>query len=319
MAHMVETMAYVGETPWHGLGQKLDRAPSIEEGLRAAGLDWGVRTEPVYLEDGRTAPAQATVRETDGRILGAVGPSYTPLQNVEAFRWFEPLVESGDVELHTAGSLQEGRKVWVLAKIAGQHAEVAKDDPVDNYVLLSNSHDGSRAVRVGFTPIRVVCWNTLSLAQDAEASKLIRVMHTSHVVENLDLLRETIDVGKRQFEATVSQFRELQKRKMNKRDLRKYVAKVFDLKLRLPKDATAGQKAAVKRAEGTVQDVFELFREGRGNQGQTAWDAYNAVTEYLSYCRGKSQDNRLNSLWFGESQKTNERAFREAVKLAQSC
>ena len=118
-------------------------------------------------------------------MLGVVGPRYTILQNQDAFKWFQPFLEAKEAALHTAGSLRGGSRIWVLAKLNREPLVIAQGDEVEKYLLLSHSHDGSLAVRVGFTPIRVVCQNTLSMAHNADASKLIRFKHTKDIHENL--------------------------------------------------------------------------------------------------------------------------------------
>src|SRR5262249_10534005 len=148
MAHLVETMAYVGRRPWHGLGVPLENPPTIAEGIRAAGLAWEVSLQPlVTAGGGRPVPAYATIRQSDGAILGGVGPQYQPLQNADAFQFFQPFLDAGQASLHTAGSLAGGKRVWVLVKLNRDPLTVAPGDEVEKYLLLSNSHDGTLAVR----------------------------------------------------------------------------------------------------------------------------------------------------------------------------
>src|SRR4051794_31311156 len=111
MAHLIENMFSVRETPWHRLGSVVQEAPTAEEAIRLAGLDWSVGLEPVSLADGREAPARATVRSSDRSILGVVGPRWHPLQNADAFKWFDPFIASGEATFETAGSLDGGRRV----------------------------------------------------------------------------------------------------------------------------------------------------------------------------------------------------------------
>ena len=311
MAHMVESMAFIGQLPWHGLGTKLDAPPTVEAGLRAAGLDWRVGLKSLQTSDGQVVTHKATYRESDGKILGVVGPSYHPLQNAEAFAWFQPLLTTGEVELHTAGSLDGGKKVWVLGRINRPASEIVPGDVVEKYVLLSNSHDGSRAVRVGFTPIRVVCNNTLSLAHGDQASKLIRCLHFGNVVKTLDQIREVMNTANSEFEATAEQFRLLARRKVNRKDLEKYVRIVFGF------DADEEVKPVTQTIFNAVLD---LIANGRGNSlpgvDGTLWAAYNGVTEYLTYSRGKTQDNRLDSLWFGDSAQVSRVALEAAIAMA---
>jgi phage/plasmid-like protein (TIGR03299 family) len=313
MSHQVETMMYHGATPWHGLGKFLEFPPSVADGIRAAGLDWQVSLQALAVPDGRTVDQRAVVRQSDSRILGVVGPKYVPVQNADSFAWFQPFLDAGAVALHTAGSLDGGRKVWVLAKVQAPAIEVAEGDAVSGYVLLSNSHDGSQAVRVGFTPIRVVCANTLSMAHRDNASQLLRVRHTRSVHDALALIRDVMDTARQSFEATAAQFRRLAACKINATDLRKYVRKVFDVEDD-PKLST--------RQLNVFRDIERLFYSGRGAQlpavRGTVWVAYNAVNEHLGYQRGRSPDTRLDSLWFGEGQRLDRRALSLALDYAQA-
>ena len=310
MAHLVESMMYVGKTPWHGLGKEIPEGKKlgIDEGLIAAGLDWDVDLRRLYTEDGYTLlnihERYAVCRQEDNAVLGIVGPEYTPLQNKEAFAWFQPFLDTADVTLETAGSLKGGRWVWVLAKIQRASLVVGGSDEVAHYVLLSNSHDGSLAVRVGFTPIRVVCNNTLCLAHESEASKLLRVRHTARLLKNLDEIREIMDIAHEEFCATIEQYRALMKKEINQKDLEKYVKLAFDL--------------PEKGGRDLIPIISDLLDNGRGSDmaGNTYWGAYNAVTEYLNYFRGKTQDNTLSSLWFGASSQVNQRALDVAIEMA---
>jgi phage/plasmid-like protein (TIGR03299 family) len=310
MAHEVETMMYVGKEPWHGLGVWIpeDKRLSVHEALLAAGLDWEVELRHLYTEGSQgegigILDHRCTCRTTDNRMLGIVGRDYTPLQNSEAFSWFQPFLDTGMATLETAGSLKNGQKVWVLARIRGSEGSV-NGDRVDHCILLSNAHDGSIPVRVGFTPIRVVCHNTLTMAHESKASRLLSVKHTRHILENLESVRKIMDVARKDFYATIEQYRRLAKKKIDRDDLERYVKVVFN----------AGDKGGEK----VLPKVLYLFDHGRGSElaGATCWGAYNAVTEYLNYFRGKTQDNTLNSLWYGESAVVGARALDLALKMA---
>lgn len=320
MAHELElvngkaSMFWVGQTPWHGLGTHLDAPPTIEEGIAAAGLDWEVGVKPLQTIDGEEVDHKATYRLSDGKIFGVVGPNYHPLQNRESFAWFQPLIDSGEVSLHTAGSLQGGKKVWVLAKINKPALEIAPGDTVERFILLSNSHDGSRAVRLGFTPIRVVCANTLRLAHDteAESNKLIKVLHTKNVVKSLDALREIMDVANSQFEASAEQYRKLAGFKINQADLRKYVKVVLGVEK--TEDAELPAQTLTK-----IQAIMNAANVGKGNDMEsirgTLWAAYNGVTEFLGYEFGRTQDSRLDSLWWGTNANLSQKALEVALQM----
>jgi phage/plasmid-like protein (TIGR03299 family) len=254
--------------------------------------------------------AQATYRKDSGSILGVVGPSYHPLQNAEAFKFFQPFLDSGLAELHTAGSLRDGKRVFVLAKIKGDPMEIAKDDEVEKFILLSNSHDGSLAVRVGYTPIRVVCANTLAASHNNRGSKLLRIKHTSNLNMALEEVRETMNVINQTFEASAEQYRSLVRKQVNEADLRKYIKLVLEI---------PESEHDSKQGERILEEVRPLFEKGRGNDMPsikgTMWAAYNAFNEYLGYKKGRSQDTRLDSLWFGESATQNNRALNVALEM----
>jgi len=311
MAHEIETMTYVGKAPWHGLGTHLKAAPTVAEGIVAAGLDWTVSLQALQLADGRKVDHVATVRDSDKSILGVVGPNYRPLQNADSFQWFQSFLDAGELELHTAGSLQQGRKVWVLARFVRPGMEIAEGDTVKKYLLLSNSHDGTQSVRVGFTPIRVVCANTLSMAHSHNASQLLRVRHTAAVKVTLAEIRNVVNLANESFEATAEQYRKLAGLKIARADFRKYVRKVFEL------DDTE----EVSTRQGNILSAIErAWDAGRGanlpSVKGTAWTAYNAVNEYLAYERGASADTRLTSLWFGQGSQLDRRALELAIQLA---
>jgi phage/plasmid-like protein (TIGR03299 family) len=317
MAHQIEvvngkaSMFFVGETPWHGLGTGLNSPPSIEEGLRESGQDWEVGLKKLVTAEGEAVDHRATYRKSDGKILGVVGPAYRPLQNREAFGWFQPLVASGEVSLHTAGSLQEGRKVWILAKVNAPALEIADGDAVERFVLLSNSHDGTRAVRAGFTPIRVVCANTLRMAHDDKTgeTKLVKLLHTKNVATALETLRETMQVANARFEATAEQYRKLAKFKVSRADLRRYVKIVLGIE----KEDEANLPA---QTMAKLREILVRAERGRGNDGKTLWSGYNGVTEYLSYEYGRSNDRRLDALWFGQNTTLSQKALDVALTLA---
>jgi phage/plasmid-like protein (TIGR03299 family) len=301
----VETMAYFGSAPWHGLGTPLTDE-DIYDWQRAcskAGLDWEAELVPLVTADTHTQVAQRAVRrKSDSRILGAVGPRYTILQNRAAFQWFQPFLNAKEAALHTAGSLCQGRRVWVLAKLHRDPLIIAPGDEVEKFILLSHSHDGSLAVRVGFTPVRVVCANTLAMAHGSAASQLIRCKHTRDIHHNLDNIRATMNLANQEFEATAEQYRLLARRSINQADLHKYVKQVLQV------------------GESVVDQVIALCESGKGNNllavRGTYWSAYNGVTEWLSYQRGRSPGNRLNSLWFGDGAALNRRALETAVAMA---
>ena len=317
MAHEVENMFYVNETPWHGLGERFVEPPSMEEAIVAAGLNWKVDTKPLYLEDGTQAPSKAVVRETDNSILGVVGENYQPLQNIDAFKFFNNFIDTNQASLETAGSLRQGKRIWVLAKINKDPMTIVSksNDIVEKYVLLSNSHDGTMSVRAGFTPIRVVCANTLSMSHQSGASQLIRLKHTKNLNVNLERVSQIMDLANQQFEATAEQYRILANKDVNSADLEKYVKLVF-----VGPKYEQMEKEGQSPARNVLPKVINLFENGRGSQlpgvKGTYWAAYNAVNEYLGYERGSDRQARLDKMWFGDSATINQKAFKVAMQMA---
>lgn len=313
MAHEVESMAYFGQLPWHGLGTALEEADLYDwpAASKKAGLDWEVELAPLVTADTQAKVAHRAVRRTsDSKVLGVVGPRYAPLQNKDAFAWFTPFLDAKEAQLHTAGSLRGGSRVWVLAKLQRDPLVIAEGDEVEKFILLSHSHDGTLAVRAGFTPIRVVCQNTLSMAHGSDASKLIRIKHTKDVLENLENIRQVMDLANQQFEATAEQYKLLARKSINQADLRRYVNKVLKIE---------DEENASTRIKNIAEQIVGLAEAGRGNDlpsvRGTLWTAYNGVAEYLAYRRGRSDDNRLNSLWFADSANTNRHALDVALEM----
>ena len=314
MSHQVENMFAVGATPWHGLGEVLESAPTISEAIELSGLNWEVGLKDLQTVDGIPVPNRATFRKDTGAVLGVVGPRYVPLQNSDAFDWFQPFIESGECELHTGGSLCQGEKVWVLAKINRDNSVIAGDDEVAKFVLLSNSHNGTTAIRVGFTPIRVVCANTMAAAHSSTASKLLRVRHTRNAAVALDSIRDIMDTVNAEFEATAEQYRFLASKQVHAGDLEKYVKVLLGVDKKTPDEIKT-------RTQNIIGDILARFHGPRqrmpGIEG-TWWAAYNAYNEYLNYEKGRNVNNRMDSLWFGTGVNDNANALQVATDFANA-
>lgn len=319
MAHRVESMMFKGQRPWHQLGVEIpeDHQLDVESAMSAAGLNWDVGLVPLSIAKDKGVPAElvgqkvpnrAVIRKTDNRVLGVVGPRFHPLQNLDAFKWFQPFLDSEEASFETAGSLCGGERVWVLARINRDPLVIQKNDEVLKYLLLSNSHDGPLAVRVGYSPVRTACANTLSMAHSNSASKLIRFRHSAALQKNLENIRETIDTVDRAFVASAEQFRLLVNRGINQADLENFV----QISLKIPED----HGKISTRSKNIMEGVYRRFEVESGPSNW--WKAYNAVNWYLNHEQGNKPDTRLNSLWFGTSAKTNHEALTLALKLSAS-
>jgi phage/plasmid-like protein (TIGR03299 family) len=304
-------MAYAGtKTPWHGLGSRIDESEkyNVAACSTVAGLDFEVGLKALQTVDGIPIRERAVYRLDNNAILNVVGPHWTPLQNNKIFSWFQPWLDSKMCAIETCGSLGHGEKVWCLAKTSIDPVDIVKgSDPVESYILLSNVH-GIGAVRAGFTPIRVVCQNTLSMAHDSASSKLVRVRHSSKVESNLSTIHEVMDLARQEFLATAEQYRMLANKGVNGKDLIAYVKVVMGM--------TEEKDSPQSRTK--LADIINLAVNGIGqdNARGTWWGAYNGITEYLSYRQGRTQSNRLDSLWFGAGANINQRAFTEAIRMA---
>ncbi len=309
MAHGIENMFYVGEEPWHGLGKQLHQPPTSEEAIKEAGLDWSVSLKPIQIGD-RTYPKFLAVqRDTDGEIYGIVKGKYTPLQNREAFSFFDPIVKEGLAVYHTAGSLMQGEKIWILAKLPGD-MEVVGGDKINRFLLLSNAHNGRTGVNIQFTPIRVVCNNTLTMAESQkEKSRSIGVIHSTKVAKNLEEVRNIIDCANQTFEATLLQYKRLADNGV--RNIEQYITRVFH-----PENTDIiTPESDLPR---TVQKVIDLFKTHPTNNipgiGGSLWAAYNSVTQYVDHFSGRD-NTRLDQAWFGNGKAQKIRAFNDALAL----
>jgi len=316
MSHAVEQMMFVGRTPWHGLGNVLEDNPTISDAIIAAGLDWEVGLKDlVTAGDNIPVNARATYRKSDNSILGVVGPRYTPLQNKDAFDWFQPFIDANECSLHTAGSLHSGQKVWVLAQLNRDNSTIVKNDEVCKFILLSNSHDGTSTIRVGFTPIRVVCANTMAMAHSkTSGSKIIRIRHTRSSKTNLDKVRSVMNNVNADFEATAEQFRFLASKSFNQKDVTKFVKVMLEVDNVLDSDLKTRTKNSIDEIMALIEGPKQSMEGVRG----TWWAAYNGYNEYLNYNYGRSADNRLDSLWFGVNANDNVKALKTATEFAMA-
>jgi phage/plasmid-like protein (TIGR03299 family) len=325
MAHEVEALLYAGETPWHKIGTAItpDQARDLEFVKSHPALNWSCAKEPMFLADGQIAKSMAVVRSTDRQIVGEVGADYTILQNAQAIDWFAPFIDSGQASIECVGSLREGSRIFVLARLAADPLCVVPGDEMCPYLLLANSHDGSLRLHVGFSAIRVVCANTLAQARTDGRSKLLQIRHTRGIHLALETVRQTIDLAKQQFAASIEQYQRLAATGCDDAMLRKFVNIVF----RAPElpEAPTVHVAELCESETTRKSrvygkIAERFAVGMGANISgvrgTLWGALNAVSEFVQYERGTDAARRLDETWFGTGAQLNQRAIEVALQLA---
>ncbi len=210
MAANVETMFYTREKPWHGLGTRVMEAPTSADALRLAGLNWNVIQEPVYTAENEVIDGvKCNIRDVDRKVLGVVSNKYKVVQNEEAFAFVDALLGEG-VRFETAGSLNGGKRVWMLAHMP--HEYIIMSEHISPYLLFSNTHDGTGAVRVAITPVRVVCNNTLNLAL-ATAKRSFSMIHTSSIENKLKEAQDTLFMAQQYMDSLGKEFENLRKRR----------------------------------------------------------------------------------------------------------
>ncbi len=325
------SMFSVRHVPWHGLGAVLERPPkTAAEAMQAANLDWEVGLKPVYCMEGgiyhEIADKKAVVRldkwgTPDCVPFALVGNSYQVLQNREAFAFFDSIIETGNVTFETAGALGNGERVWVLGKVEGDpiHVKGHETEKVEKYLLFSTGHDGRTSVQIRFTPVRVVCQNTL-LASLMGEYDLFKVHHTpgmrSLITEAQEAVKQILDEW-RELEAIYNRFAD---RKLENRELGEYLTSVFPYPKRRKNQTDASHEEALKKVRDIRRRAAGLFEQGRGNNTApakgTLWAAYNGVVELVDhYWSYPSSWRRLDSIWFGEGRRIKEVAFVEAKKM----
>jgi phage/plasmid-like protein (TIGR03299 family) len=317
MAHLVETMAYAGETPWHGLGVHVEDDLSVDEMLEAAGINWGVTKAPMFYDvngERINSGKFALLRDSDNRFLDTVSDTWEPCQNRDAFAIFEEFVEAGELEMHTAGSLKDGQIVWGLAKMKEQFA-LFNDDVTEQYLLLVNPHKFGNGIHVRSTPIRVVCNNTLSFSLGQHSN--VQSTQNHRTTFDVEAMKEAIGIAKEKF-VTYQQAAELlSKKRYNVVSLEEYFAKVFPGYSAKKDEAANDNKIVLSRAAERALEVVESQPGAEFGKGSW-WQAFNAVTYMADHELGRNADSRLRSAWFGVNKDRKNVALQTAIEYAEA-
>lgn len=313
MAHLVETMAYAGETPWHGLGVPVSNDLTADQMLKKAGLDWTIYKVPGFAEISddngektRVALSKsALIRSTDNVVLDEVSNDWEPVQNHDAFEFFAEFVDAGHMEMHTAGSLDGGRMVWGLAKV-NESFDLFGGDQVDSYLLFSNPHRYGKSIDIRFTPIRVVCNNTLSLSlsQNVEMS----VKYTHRKAFDPELAKEALGIASNKLNTYKSMAKFLGSKKATPNNIVEYFKTVFP--------STNKDSDATSRPAQRALDVLETQPGAKFAEGSW-WQPFNAVTYLIDHSLGHHADTRLQSAWYGVNKNKKIKALELAVEMAE--
>ena len=321
MAHLIEQMAYVGATPWHGLGSRLSPKQPIEIWQREAGMDWKIQDSPVHFKSDsigalgsiHTFPDQKVLYRSDTKApLSVVSQRYQVVQPREVLEFYRDLTEVSGFELETAGVLKGGRKFWALAR-TGQGTTLKGNDQVNGYLLLATSCDGTLATTATPTTVRVVCNNTLTIALDGSC-KAIKVPHSTRF--DPQAVKKQLGIAVSQWDNFMHRMRMLSERKVQWHEAMGFFMNVLcDANPNMPLPAVLPNERALRK----VQCLYE--GQGRGStlesaQG-TAWGLLNAVTEYVDHeRRARSIEYRMDSAWFGQGAQLKQRALEAALQLA---
>ena len=275
MSANVETMFSVRETPWHGLGRIVMDAPASREALELAGLDWQVESRNIYSGTGAMIPGyRANVRSTDDAVLGVVSDRYRIVQNEEAFQFTDDLLGEG-VTYETAGSLQGGKKVWMLAKLPEKY--IIAGDEVTPYLVFFNSHDGSSGVKVAMTPVRVVCQNTLNLALGT-AKRIWTARHTENVLLRVQDARETLQLANSYMGELGKGIHELTTIKLSDRKVQEFINEFFPV----TEDLTDGQRKNNLRMQDDLKARYYNAPDLEW-VGKNGWRFVNAVSDFATH------------------------------------
>jgi len=298
-------MAFVGETPWHGLGQEIDENSSIEEWQKAAGMDWTINSSPVKFDaegNDQIYSGQNVLYRSDTHLpLSVVSNRYKAVQPVEVLEFFRDLIDENGFKINTAGTLRGGKRMWALAE-TGKFGEVCKGDGVGGFLLLSTSCDRTLATTARFTTVRVVCNNTLTMAVNDKSN----CVSFSHIQQfDHEKVKEKLGTAVASFGSFMDMAKVLQKQKLRQAQAQQFVADLIT-PLNQVKDSPIEENRAYKK----IMALFDSEAKGQELVGYSKWGMLNAVTEYVDHHNpSRNNDARLDSAWFGTGDRLKNRAI----------
>lgn len=344
MAHMVETMAYAGEVPWHGLGNRVNSGMSPEEMMVAAGIDWSVSKRPAYVpttahvdnlyDPTATSPVMLVpeshfiVRDTDNSVLSVCGSTYTPFQNADTMGFFKKFTEAGHMDMDTAGALKGGREIWGLAKIR-KGFKLAGGDEVEGYLMMNNSHVPGKAMTLMFTAVRVVCWNTLSQALQGTSSAVkagrgFKIPHMQMFDAEIQLAAEqALGLSTEQIEHFQQQAEFLASKPAKSFDVDKWLAELLQPQLLIERAKANNPEALPPLRDQfarTANAVLESIETSPGADMKSArgtwWGALNGLTHAVDHKKAGNA-NALHSAWFGAGAALKREGLVKALEYAK--
>jgi phage/plasmid-like protein (TIGR03299 family) len=312
MAHEVEQMFYFGEVPWHGLGTELKEIPTSENAIIAAGLNWNVEKHNILCENGELPETRIedffAIKRDDKigpkSVLGIVGKRYKPVQNKNAFNFFDTVVGEKKAIYHTAGSLCDGKVIWILAKLP-EGISISSNDNVELYTLLMNRHDGKRSLIVRPTPIRVVCNNTLNMALSEKNTNSLSFRHTTNIDIQMKMAALSFNHSLKTFEETKAAYKVIAQKDVSRDSLEEYFNNVIDFNKK-------SKRSLIKRNK--LVEVFD-YDVQTNNLKPSLWVAYNSVTYMVDHEFGRD-NKRLEKAWIGNGFDLKQKALNVALQMA---
>ncbi len=333
MAHNIETMAWTGDKPWHGLG--IEVAPDLtpEEMLKAAQLEWTVTKRPAYTltdpqwhEDVGVMQADGhhfITRDSDNRILSHCGDDYIPIQNEDIFKFFKKFTQAGHMTMDTAGSLRDGAEIWGLAKIAADF-KLAGGDEVKGYLLINQPHVAGKAMTIKFTPIRVVCNNTLTMAL-ADGGAAFRMPHIKEFDTSVQsAAEEALGLSERRVKEFQEQAEFLASKQFKSESLMNYIAELYQPSILVEKAKAANDDFIIqehfnKTSELVLSSVDLSPGASMKSAKGTWWGALNGATYVEDHQRRSTAvGNSLHSAWFGAAANRKAKALNKALEYAKA-
>ena len=321
MAHMLEIvdgkaqMAYTGDLPWHGLGTKVSNDLTPEQMLKAAGLDWTVDPVDLFAEVGGNRLAtghRALVRSSDQRVIDVITDDWNPVQNSDAFEFFNDFVAHGDMSMETAGSLKDGKIVWALAKVKESFDLFGGKDRVDAYLHFTNPHQYGQSIDVRFTPIRVVCNNTLTLSLNTKSKNMVKVSHRRQF--DGDQVKEALGVAKQKLAKYKEMAEFLSQKRYNNENVVDYFKRIFPVLT-----TKVDSKKELSNSAERGLDIVKFDSQPGAEYGKgTFWELFNTVTYMTDHEIGRSVDARLTSAWYGANKNLKTKALELAVEMADA-
>ena len=317
MAHEIEMingkaqMAYAGDLPWHGLGTRVPDDLTPEQMLEAAGLNWEVEKVEAFAKVGGKSVSvnrSALVRKMDNKILGVVSNDWNPVQNSDAFEFFNDFIAEGDMEMHTAGSLRDGQIVWALAKVKDGFSLFGGDE-VESYLHFTNFHQYGFSTDVRFTPIRVVCNNTLTLSLNTKVERMVKISHRREFDGDNVKLMLGVAAEKLAKYKEMAQF--LGSKRYTNENVVDYFKRIF------PVSGGDNAKKEISKNANVALGVLDTQPGAEFARGSW-WQAFNTVTYLTDHLAGRTADTRLASAWYGYNKNLKTKALETALEMAEA-